>query len=148
MKAPLQSEVALVSTDIEAVEEEEHVHEAGREEDDGVDQPNDPFVSALAGNAKFLGKGQVGAIGTGLIPSLGRRPDGTEADRVPQHKGPMPLVVSLVLQGAALFLVEFRNHLEPLRIAGHQGGAAKERGVLRHAVCLGKGPGIADVVVF
>lgn len=119
-------------------------HETGRQEDDGVDEAYNPFVFACAVNAEFFGKGQVGTVGTGLIPALGSCSDSTERDRVPEHKGAMPFVTHLVCERSTLLLVELGDGLESCGISGDESSAPEQTGVLWHAMRPGKFLGIED----
>ena len=132
-----------------------YLHEAGGQKDDGVDGSDDPFVSARGDctlsivqcrvpEAKGLGEGQIGAVGTGLIPTLGGGTDGTEGDGVPQHDRAIPFMVLLVGQGGALVAGQLVDQVEPLGVTGDEGGATEEIGVLGHAIQLGEGLSIED----
>lgn len=119
-------------------------HETGRQENDGVDNTDDPFIFAFAVDPESFREGQVGTVGTGLIPTLGGGSDGAQADRVPEHLGAMPLVILFVLEGVALVVLEFVDAGEVVRVAGDEGGATKEVCMLGHAVGLGERHGIED----
>lgn len=125
-------------------------HEASSQKDDGINDSDDPFVSAgddftlVVGEAESLGEGQVGAVGTGLIPALGGGTDGTEGDGVPKHERAMPFVIFLVGQGGALVSGQLVDRVEILGVTGDEGSATEEGGVLGHAIQLGKGLSIED----
>ena len=42
-------------------------HEAGSQENDGVDETHDPFIFSFSINTELLGERQVGSIGTSLV---------------------------------------------------------------------------------
>lgn len=120
------------------------LHETCREENNGVDNAHNPLIRTLSVNTKLLRKRQVGAIGTSLVPSLSGSSDGAEADRVPQHLGAVPLVISLICQRCALRFLKLRDRLEPVWVAGDEASPAEQVGVLTHPVGLGKDTGILD----
>src|SRR5690606_27047210 len=70
-----------------------------------------------------------------------------QPDRVPEHEGPVPLVFLLVLQRRLLLLVELLQHLEPVRVARDERGAAKEVGLVGHAVLFAELAGVGDVLL-
>src|SRR5699024_2166497 len=119
-------------------------HEASSEENDGIDYSHDPFVLPFTIDLKFFMEGQVGPVGSSLIPSLSGSSNGTKADRVPEHDRSMPFVVLLVCEGGTLLIIELGNRVEPIGITSDQRGSSKQIGVLRHAVRLGVGAGIVD----
>lgn len=124
-----------------------NLHETSSQEDDSVDNTDNPLIFSLSSDTKLLREGQVGAVGTSLVPTLGGSSDGAKGDGVPEHLGAVPLVLPLVDKGGALVLVQFGEGLESFGVAGDQSSSSEERGVLRHAVRLGEGPGINDGLV-
>lgn len=94
--------------------------------------------------AKFFRKGEISAVGTSLIPSLGRGSDSAQRDGVPEHLGAMPLVISLVLKGLALALGELLDHVEFVRVTSDEGCATEQFGVLGHAVVFCEDARIVD----
>jgi len=60
--------------------DDECANETGRQENDGVDDTDDPLVGGAVLDVEFLGEGQVGAVGSSLIPALGGGTDGTQRD--------------------------------------------------------------------
>lgn len=132
----------------EAKKESGHVHETSCQEDDGIDETDNPLVSTGAIDAKLLGEREIGAVGAGLVPALRGSANGAEGDGVPEHEGAVPLVVPLVEEGGALVLEESREGLELFGLAGDDGGAAEQFGVLAHSVRFRKGSGIADDLVW
>jgi hypothetical protein len=119
-------------------------HQTGSKEDDGVDQADNPLIPSHAINAELLRERQIGAIGTCLIPSLSSSADGAEGNGVPEHFGAVPLVIPFIDEGVALFRAQLRKELKGLRSASHEGGLAKELGMLGHVMRVGKGHGILD----
>lgn len=120
----------------------EGTYETGSQEDDGIDDSHDPFISPFTINAKILREGQVGAVGSRLIPSLRGGSDGTQRDRVPEHERAVPLMVPLVCKRVALLVIDLAEHLESLGVPRDEGGAAEQTGVLGHAMRLGESLGI------
>lgn len=121
-----------------------NLHEASSEKNDGVDQSYNPFVSARTREAELFMERQVGTVGSSLVPTLSGGANGTEADRVPQHKWAVPLVVSFIEERITLVGLELTDHLKSLRITGDKSCSAKELSVLRHAVRLRPLLGIGD----
>lgn len=122
-------------------------HQAGSQEDDGIDNTHDPFISAFTVNTKCTGEGQVGSIGSGLIPSLSGSSDGTQTDGVPEHEWAVPLVVPLVRQCSAFVLQKLLHGVESLGFTRDQSSPTKQLGMLGHIVRFGKSPGIKDGLV-
>lgn len=122
MKAPLLNNVSGRGLDYMVAE---NLHETRCQEDDSVDYSDDPLVPALTVDAEFLRERQVGAVGASLVPSLGGSSDRAKAHRVPEHLRAMPFVVFLVRERRALCFLELRDHLEPVRLACHETGAAE-----------------------
>lgn len=120
------------------------LHETSGQEDDGVDQTNDPFISPFAGETEFFVEGEIGAVCTSLIPTLGGSSYGTETDGIPQHTRAMPLVVLFVPESSALFVGELLDELESIVVTGNEGSASEEVSVLGHAMSLGKGTAIGE----
>lgn len=110
------------------------VHQTSCKEDDGVDKPNNPLIFSNAVNSKLLREGQIGTVGTCLIPSLSCGSDGAQADGIPQHGRAMPLVISFVDEGAALRILEHRKHFKPLWVPRHKSSAAEKLGMFCHVV--------------
>jgi hypothetical protein len=125
-------------------------HETGRQEDNRVDDTDEPLIALiiLLGNAQGIGKAQVGAIGTGLIPTLGGSTGSAQSNGVPEHEGAMPLVVALVDESGAFVLEQLGDGLEAVEVAGYKRSAAEKLGVLWHS--LGDGPllGIDDILLW
>lgn len=124
----------------------DNLHEACSEEDNGIDEANDPLISAFLINAELLREGQVGTIGSSLVPTLGCGSDGAQANRVPEHGWTVPLVIPFVYECLALagFKLSLAKHLKSLRITGDKSSAAEELSVLGHAVSLRPFPGVVD----
>lgn len=125
-----------------------HLHQAGREENDGVDQANDPFVSAWLVDFEFFGERQVGAVGSSLVPSLRGGANSAEADGVPQHLGTMPLVLFFVLQSVALVIGKAVHRVKPFRVSRDKSGIGKHVGMPLHAVESGPFFGVGDDLLF
>jgi len=120
------------------------LHETSCQEDDGIDDSHDPFVSPFAVNPKFLGEGQVGPVGSSLIPSLCGGSDGTQRDGIPKHERAVPFVVPLVLERMALLFFKRSNCLDVFGVTGDESGPTEQSGVLSHVMRLGPSPGIDD----
>lgn len=121
-----------------------HSHETSSQEDNRVDNSDNPFVASLALDVEFFVECQIGSVGASLIPSLGGSSDSAKTNRVPQHPGTMPLVVSLIGECVALFPAELRNRLEIVGLSRNDSSAAKQSGVLGHVVGFGESLGIED----
>ena len=81
MKAPLMNKSV---SDIKVQSYSMYSHEAGGQENNGINDPNDPLVSACPDSlrrfiikTKGLREAQIGAVGSSLIPALGRGSNGT-----------------------------------------------------------------------
>jgi hypothetical protein len=123
-------------------------HETGSQEDNGVDDAHDPFISTFTSNAEFLRERQIGSIGSRLVPSLRRGAHGAQSNRVPKHFGAVPFVIPLVYEGSALLFIEIIQHLESFAVTRDESCPTEERGVLGHAMRLSKGSGIDDGLLF
>lgn len=94
-----------------------------------IDQTDEPIVTLLIRSSRSFaladpernGEGEIGTVGTGLIPTLHCRPDGTEDDGHIQSLGLPPFVQELVAEGIALRVVEFFDRLERRRVLGDEG---------------------------
>jgi len=123
----------------------ESANQTSSQENDGVDDADDPFISGhlgralgaaigkLAVNVESLRERQVGTVGSGLVPALGCSTNGAETNGVPEHRGTVPLVVALVDQSITLVLLELREHLEALWITGNESCATEQIGTVLHA---------------
>jgi hypothetical protein len=123
-------------------------HKTGSQEDNGINDSHNPFIFPFSSNAEFLREGQIGAIGSSLIPPLRGGSHGAQRNRVPEHFGAMPFVIPLVDEGSTLLLIELAKHLEPFAVARDESGPPEECGVLSHPVRLGKDAGIVDSLLF
>jgi hypothetical protein len=136
MKAPLiDSSVELHET----ILTNHHSHETCRQENDRVDDADEPI---LVCDAKLFRERQIGTVRASLIPSLCCSSNGAESNRVPQHLGTMPFVVTFVDQRSALGFGELFDFFEVVRIAGDQGSSGEKLCMLRHTVLFGKGAAI------
>ena len=143
MKAPLR---ARSITNVEAREAalSMYSHETGCQEDDGIDESNNPFVSPSPNKTEFLREGQVGSVGSSLIPPLRGGSDGTQSDRIPKHERAVPFVVSLVDERGAFLFIQLVDHLESFLVPRDESSPTEQHGVLGHTMRLGKSPGIGD----
>lgn len=141
MKAPL---CATVNGEARASALAMYSHETGGQEDDGIDESNDPLVSPGTSQTKFLREGQVGPVGSSLIPSLRGGSDGTQRDRIPKHGRAVPFVVPLVHERTALLFIKLGDHLESFWVPRDESRPTEQSGVLGHTMRLGKSPGIDD----
>lgn len=131
----------------EPLQSNQYLHQAGRQENDSVDDTDDPFVPAFAIDAEFLRVGQVCTIGPGLIPALSGGTNGAQAHRVPHHEGAVPFVVLLVLESGTLLVSELLDQLEPIRIPCHEGRPTEKLCILGHAMLLRPGFRVRDVLL-
>jgi hypothetical protein len=120
------------------------LHQTSSQEDDSVDESHNPFIFPFPSNAEFLREGQIGPIGSRLIPPLRGGSHGTQRNRVPKHEGAVPLVIALIYERSTLLLIDLAKHLEPVAVARDESGPTEECGVLSHAVRLGKAARIGD----
>lgn len=103
------------------------LHETSGQKDDRVDEAHNPLIMTLSIDAKFLREGQIGTIGTGLIPTLSRSTHSAKTDRVPEHKGSIPFVISFICKYAFLLFSQRYHILAPvLRISCHEGCPTKQ----------------------
>jgi len=123
-------------------------HKTGGQEDNGINDSHDPFISPFTSNTKFLREGQIGPVGSSLIPSLRGGSHGTQGNRLPEHFGSVPLVIPLVDEGSALLFIELGKHLESFAVAGDQSCPTEKSRVLSHTMRLRKGSSISDGLLF
>ena len=124
-------------------------HKTGGQEDDGVDKSHNPLVSSCTTvDTKLLGEGQIGPVGSRLIPSLRGGAYGTQRNRVPEHLGTVPFVTALVYEGRALVFLELGNRLKSSGFTCDQGSPTEERGFISHAMRLGKSSGVGDGLLY
>jgi hypothetical protein len=119
------------------------LHETRGQEDDRVDDADKPI---LVRDTELFRERQVGTVRASLIPSLCCSSNGAESNRVPQHLGTMPFVVTLVDQCSALVSSELFDFFKVLLVAGNQGSSGEKLRMLRHAVLFGKGAAISSTL--
>jgi hypothetical protein len=129
----------IVSRTPETILTDLHSHETCSQENDRVDDADEPI---LVCNAKLFRERQIGTVRTSLIPSLCGSSNGAESNRVPQHLGAMPFVVTFVYQRSALGFGKLLDLFEVFLIAGNQSSSGEKLCMLRHAVLFGKGAAI------
>lgn len=129
--------------------DDEGTNETGSQENDGVDDTNDPFTLAThLVQTELLREGQVGTVGTSLIPTLSSGTDGANTNGVPEGLGAVPLVAVLVVEGGNLILEEtFDPAVLAKLITGNQSSATEEVSVLGQVVLLSEDLGINDVLL-
>lgn len=115
-------------------------HETGRQDDDGVDDSHDPFVAPFPSQAELLREGQVGPVGSRLIPSLRGGSAGAHGDGIPKHGRAVPLVVPLVDERPSLIYIKLGYHLGSAGVSCHESSSPEPSGVLGHPMRLGKSP--------
>lgn len=120
------------------------LHESGSQENDGIDQSHDPLVLPFASDTKFLWEGQVGTVRPCLVPSLRGCSNGTQTDRVPEHKRAIPLVIALVREHTALLIIELNHIVKVIGFTRNESSAAEEVGVLAQIMCCSKSSGISN----
>jgi hypothetical protein len=114
------------------------LHEASCQKDNGIDNTNDPIISGCTDESKLLGEGQIRAIGSSLIPTLGGGTNSTQTNRVPEHERTIPFVISLVSERGALCFIELADPVEIVRLTRDKSSPAKQVGMLGHAMHFGK----------
>lgn len=84
------------------------------------------IVHAVRADAVDIGEEQVGAVGTGLVPTLDGGANGAGDDGQPESPGQAPLVLDLVLEGELLVLGESLIAADGVVVlAGERGGDAQ-----------------------
>ena len=95
------------------------------------------------GNTKVIGPGQIGTIGTRLIPSLHRSTDGAQDDGEVEGRRLTPFVKDFVAKGITFDFVQLGDLLKSRRILCHQGTLFQERNHILHVCLLGE---LLDIV--
>ena len=147
MKAPLFTR-SITDVEARASAPAVYSHETRCQKDDRIDESHDPVSSPTPTRTlfktKFLREGQIGPVGSSLIPALRGGSDGTERDGVPKHDRAMPFVPPLIRERTLLCFVELGNCLESFRVTCDESSLTEQSGVLVHTMRLSKSPGIGD----
>lgn len=106
-------------------------------------------MHTLAADTVDLGEEQVGAVGTGLVPTLDGGADGAGDDGQPESPGQAPLVLDLVLEDEFLLLGEgviaadgvvvFTGERGGDTQLGDEGALAQDGDVVGQAPLVGEG---------
>lgn len=108
------------------------------------------IVIALASDTEDLGEGQIGTIGTRLIPTLHSGTDGAEHDGQIQGPGMAPLVEDLVAEGLDLRFGQSKLALDVFIVGGvlrNQSALLQDQSVLGEALLLGESLNISQKLV-
>lgn len=98
-----------------------------------IHQPDQKGIPIRIGpDPKDMGKAQVSAVGTRLVPSLHRRADTTRDNRQVKQLGHAPLILDFVLESKNLCVGELFVAFDAVvvvRVLGDKGTLAEEGGV-------------------
>lgn len=110
-------------------------------------------MHTLAADTVDLGEEQIGAVGTGLVPTLDGGADGAGDDGQPESPGQFPLVLDLVLEDGLLLLGEGLVAADGVVVGAGEGGCdthlgdegalAQDGDIVGQTLLVGKGVDIA-----
>lgn len=120
----------------------------------GIDETHDPAIllasacslalGTRVGNTQSSSEGQIGTVGTGLIPTLDGGSDRVHNDSKVQNAGLPETMGTLLAQGHTFGLIQLLELLEQQWRLGDEGSLAEKRSLRLEAILFGEGIDIEE----